>query len=256
MPKSMLKLFALAVFALAGCSAVWGADFVVEVSPGGNDTFSPSTVTINTGDTVTFKLISGSHNVVSDTTGLFRCANGCDGSGGNGDAANNWSSVTLPFNTAGTFGYYCEPHGAPGTGMHGTIRVNAPAFSITSGLSGLWYNQAQSGHGFDIQFPGNGVALAVWYTFDNVGNNVWIIGQGTYSGNKATLSAYTTTGGFFPPNFPTDPNKISRTQWGTLTFTFSDCNNTVAAWVPLVAGYVSGTMPLTRLSGIGGLSCP
>lgn len=254
MPKSMLNLFAFAAFALAGSGVAWGADFVVEVG-GTSDTFSPSTVTINTGDTVTFKLVSGSHNVVSDT-GLFRCANGCDASGGSGaPASNNWS-VTLPFNTAGTYGYYCQPHGGPGVGMHGTIRVNAPVFSITPGLSGLWYNQAQSGHGFDIQFPGNGAALAVWYTFDSAGNNIWIIGQGTYSGNKATLSAYTTTGGFFPPNFPADPAKIGRPPWGTLTFTFSDCNNAVAAWVPLVAGYVSGTMSLTRLSGIGGLTCP
>ena len=146
-------------------------------------------------------------------------------------------------------------------GNNGTLTLaaafatpNPAIFSITPGLSGLWYNQAQSGHGFDIQFPGNGVALAVWYTFDSVGKNVWIIGQGTYSGNKATLSAYTTSGGFFPPAF--DSSKISKTQWGTLTFTFSDCNNAVAAWVPLVPGYVSGTMPITRLSGIGGLSCP
>ena len=253
MPKSLLKLFALTVLALVSCSAAWGADVVVQVG-GGMDTFSPATVTINTGDTVTFKLISGSHNVVSDT-GLFRCANGCDGSGGNGNATSNWTSVTLPFNSAGTFGYYCEPHGSPGAGMHGTIRVNAPAFSITPALSGFWYNQSTSGQGFDIQFPGNGVALAVFYTFDNAGNNLWLIATGSISGNKATLTMTQTTGGFFPPNFPTDPSKINKTTWGTLTLTFSDCNNAVAAWVPLVPGYVSGSMPITRLTGIGGLTC-
>ena len=65
---------------------------------------------------------------------------------------------------------------------------------------------------------------------------------------------YTTTGGFFPPAF--DPTKIKRTQWGTLTLTFTDCNTGTASWVPLVEGYVSGSMPITRLSGVGGLACP
>ncbi|TLY52460.1 MAG: hypothetical protein E6K53_04305, partial [Gammaproteobacteria bacterium] len=46
-------------------------------------TFTPATVTINAGDTVTFHNGGGTHNVASDT-GLFRCAAGCDGAGGNG----------------------------------------------------------------------------------------------------------------------------------------------------------------------------
>jgi len=223
---------------------------------GSNDMFSPSTLTINAGDTVTFTEVSGSHNVVSDSAGLFRCANGCDGDGkgGNGNVAgNNWS-VTISFPTAGSFGYYCEAHGSPGVGMHGTIRVNSVSFGITPGITGIWYNAAQSGHGFDVQVPGNGNILAIWYVFDAAGNNLWLIGQGTYSGGTATLDAYTTTGGFFPPAF--DPAKIARTKWGTLTLTFSDCNTGTASWVPLVPGYVSGSMPIARLSGVGGLACP
>ena len=133
---------------------------------------------------------------------------------------------------------------------------NPAIFSITPALSGFWYNQPTSGQGFDIQFPGNGVALAVFYTFDNAGNGLWLIGNGSVSGNnKATLNLVQTSGGFFPPNFPADKTKIKRDPWGTLTLTFSDCNNATAAWVPLVAGYVSGSMAITRLSGIGGLTC-
>ena len=248
--KNIFVLFC-GLLALSAFGTAHADDHVVQVG-GASDTFSPSTLTINTGDTVTFQLVSGSHKVVSDT-GLFRCANGCDATGGNGNAASNWVLFTLPFNTAGTFGYYCEPHGSPGAGMHGTIRVNAPAFSITSGITGLWYNSAQSGHGFDLQVFGGGVASAIWYTFDNAGNNLWIVGQGTYSGNKATLNAYTVTGGFFPPAF--DSSKISKPTWGTLIFTFSDCGNGTAAWVPLVPGYVSGSMPITRV-GPALVTCP
>ena len=242
------------LLALFGAEAASASDHQVTVG-GSNDMFSPATLTINAGDTVTFTEVSGSHNVVSDT-GIFRCANGCDGDGKGGSgnvAGNNWS-VTIPFATAGTFGYYCEAHGSPGVGMHGTIRVNAVAFGVTPGITGFWYNAQQSGHGFDVQVPGNGNILAVWYVFDNDGNNLWLIGQGTYSGGTATLDVTATTGGKFPPAF--DASKIVRSKWGTLTLSFTDCNTGSAAWVPLVPGYVSGSMSITRLSGVGGLACP
>ncbi|HEX7914752.1 plastocyanin/azurin family copper-binding protein [Rudaea sp.] len=230
-----------------------------QVSVGGsNDAFSPSTLTINAGDTVTFTEVSGSHNVVSDTPGLFRCANGCDGDGkgGNGNVAgNNWS-VTISFPTAGTFGYYCEAHGAPGVGMYGTVRVNAVAFGITPGITGLWYNKSQSGQGFDVQVLGNGTIVAIWYVFDNAGHTLWLFGQGSYSGGTATLDVYTSTGGLFPPAF--DPATVARNKykWGTFTLSFSDCNTGTASWVPLVPGYTSGSMSIVRLSGVGGLACP
>jgi plastocyanin len=233
----------------------WASDHPVTVGANGSLSFSPATLTINTGDTVTFKEVDGTHNVVSDT-GLFRCANGCDGdgAGGNGNLAGPPWSATVSFNTAGTFGYYCEQHGSPGEGMYGTIRVNAPAFSITPGITGLWYNSAQSGHGFDIEVLANHNMIGVWYVFDNAGNNLWLTGQGSYSGNTATLDAYSIAGGLFPPAF--DQSRIVRTQWGTLTLKFTDCNTGSASWVPLVAGYVSGSLAITRLSAVSGLACP
>ena len=259
MTKRLSNPFAALLLLLAGTFSGFAAASDHQVTVGGsNDTFSPSTLTINAGDTVTFTEVSGSHNVVSDTAGLFRCAKGCDGDGkgGNGNVAGNGWSVTISFPTAGTFGYYCEAHGAPGVGMHGTIRVNAVAFGITPGITGLWYNKSQSGHGFDVQVPGNGSIIAIWYVFDNVGNTLWLFGQGTYSGGTATLDAYTSTGGLFPPAF--DPTTVAHNKykWGTLVLNFSDCNTGTASWVPLVAGYVSGSMPITRLTGVGGLSCP
>ena len=86
--------------------------------------FVPQTVTIRPGDTVTFVNLGGLHNVVADN-GAFRCARGCDGDGhgGNGGASTQiWMSV-VTFNNVGRFGYFCEPHGAPGQGMFGTVIV-------------------------------------------------------------------------------------------------------------------------------------
>jgi hypothetical protein len=60
--------------------------------------------------------------------------------------------------------------------------------------------------------------------------------------------------GRFPPNF--DPSKLQNLLWGMLIFTFTDCNNGQVSWQPVVAGYTSGSMPITRLTMPAGLSCP
>ena len=45
---------------------------------------------------------------------------------------------------------------------------------------------------------------------------------------------------------------------GTLTLTFTDCNNGTAAWAPTAAGFAGSASPLgiTRLTSIAGLACP
>ena len=56
---------------------------------------------------------------------MFRCANGCDGAGGNGNLSGAAWSATVAFPTAGTIRYFCEAHGAPGgVGMSGVITVD------------------------------------------------------------------------------------------------------------------------------------
>ena len=97
------------------------------VTVGGQSlSFSPQTLDIQAGDTVTFLNLGGLHNVVADD-GSFRCAHGCDndGHGGSGAASNQLWSVSIAFPNAGSVGYFCEVHGAPGVGMFGTINVAA-----------------------------------------------------------------------------------------------------------------------------------
>jgi plastocyanin len=102
----------------------------VRVDVGGNGlAFFPQTLTIQAGDTVTFVNIGGFHNMVADN-GAFRCARGCDndGAGGSGNPSGTLWRATVAFPNRGRFGYFCEPHGAPGQGMFGTIIVQqAPA---------------------------------------------------------------------------------------------------------------------------------
>ena len=124
--QTRVTLRALLLTALLSSAAAHAATVLVIV--GGNGlAFSPQTIDIDAGDTVTFLNFGGLHNVVADD-GSFRCAHGCDndGHGGSGAPSSQPWQVSVAFPDAGTVGYFCETHGAPGTGMFGTINVLGP----------------------------------------------------------------------------------------------------------------------------------
>ena len=109
---------ALVVFALLTANAN-AANWTVNVG-GAQLAYAPATLTITAGDSVTFTNLGGFHNVAADD-GAFRCAQNCNGSGGDPDSTLWSSTVTLA--SPGTVGYHCEVHGAAGQGMFGTITV-------------------------------------------------------------------------------------------------------------------------------------
>ncbi|GAB3095945.1 hypothetical protein GCM10027159_14440 [Lysobacter terrae] len=175
-----IRLSAIALGLLSSATAS-AANHTVNAQS--NLTFSPKTLTITAGDTVTFHNNGGLHNVVSNPGAVtsFRCANGCDGAGGNGNASSALWSATVSFPTAGTVGFYCEIHGAPGSGMSGTITVQAATVSTPArndfngdGKSDLlWENPTQG-------------AMAYWWM-----NGATPIGSGVYSVGTAFRIAAT-----------------------------------------------------------------
>jgi plastocyanin len=125
----------IALIAAAGCGGGGGSSTGVDTGGntggnGGNNnntctagdgvicvlgtTFNPVDITIAKNGTVTFQEVSGAHNIVFDAP----LANGVSNIGdfSSGTAARTFSEV-------GTFPYHCTIHGGPGTGMHGTIKV-------------------------------------------------------------------------------------------------------------------------------------
>jgi hypothetical protein len=98
---------------------------------------------------------------------------------------------------------------------------------IDPGFTGSWYKPAQNGHGFALEvIPGSPPQLfASWFTFAPQGSQSWIVGLGPIDGNRAVVRGSQTTGSGarFPPNF--DAANVRQEDWGTLTFTFSDCNH-------------------------------
>jgi plastocyanin len=118
----MNRIRLAAGIALALCAGFASAeDFIVTALPA--RVFDPPTLTINVGDTVTFVNGGGFHNVISGAGAVttFRCADGCDGDGGNGDPSSDPWTATVAFPTAGSVPFECEVHA--GQGMTGTITV-------------------------------------------------------------------------------------------------------------------------------------
>lgn len=103
-------------------------------------TFTPASLNIQAGDSVTFSYSGGGaqHNVATESGSVtnFRCATDCTATGGN-PTASAWS-FTIMFPTEGDVTYFCEVHGGPGnpgpggTGMAGTITVGPVPVELQS----------------------------------------------------------------------------------------------------------------------------
>ena len=114
-----------ALLASASASAV---DHPVTVGGAAGQVFTPSTLSIAAGDTVTFTNAGGLHNIASDPGAVtsFHCSDACGASPTGNPSSNLWSQ-TITFPDAGTIGYFCEQHGGPGgQGMAGVITVTIP----------------------------------------------------------------------------------------------------------------------------------
>jgi len=168
------------------------------------------------------------------------------------DAGNNLASL------------YSDQRGSPFTrsagpkpdiGAFESQPVPLTNVAIGPGFTGSWFDSAQSGHGLMLEVLSDQRLLAMWFAFNPEGNQQsWFGGVGTYSGNTATISDVALpTGGRWIPNF--NPDAIARKPWGTLIFTFSDCNHGLVEFSSLL-GYGSDSMDLTRLTQPAGLACP
>lgn len=120
----------ICIWLLLGWAAgSWGKTHVVIVK---DNSFNPATIIIEAGDTVRWVNEGPSaHNIYA--VGRFRCANGCEADGGNGNpSSKNWISE-VTFRVPETIPYECQPH--VGFGMVGTVVVQTPTTATTHEIS-------------------------------------------------------------------------------------------------------------------------
>ena len=132
---------------------------------------------------------------------------------------------------------------------HGCGKTETPP---RNDLSGSWYDPAHDGEGFIVEQLSEQQALVFWFTYDDSGNQSWLISTGTMKGNRLTFpELLQPLGGKFGRSF--DPNDVNRRPWGELTLEL-DCSGGAAAYQPTMEGYSSGSqnlIPLTRLQNSG-----
>lgn len=127
-------------------------------------------------------------------------------------------------------------------------------FAILPSHSGSWYDPAQSGHGLNVEILPGGRAQVYWYTYDHLGNTMWLVAVGTHDGVKFEGEAAVTDGALFPPMF--NSGDVVATSWGFFELHFTSCNKGVFKWRPNnTSQYSAGEMVVSRLTMLAGMVC-
>jgi hypothetical protein len=143
-------------------------------------------------------------------------------------------------------------------GMGVALLAASPAGAIDRAISGLWYNSTQSGHGFELTVIGPSTATVTWYTYDANGTPIWVAGVLNESTPNVLTGSVSLYQGMRFGQFA--PASNQGFTWGTLRFAFNGCHAATVEYdgtLTLVngTGFGAGTLPLTKLAGVAGLTC-
>jgi hypothetical protein len=120
-------------------------------------------------------------------------------------------------------------------------------------LSGSWYDPTHSGEGYVLEVLIDRSALVYWFSYDPEGNRRWFFGTGEILEDKIVFNEmFTTSGGIFGEDF--DPESVEVEPWGSLELEL-ECDAGIARFNPSEAGFPAGTLNLSRLTFLEGLSC-
>jgi hypothetical protein len=130
---------------------------------------------------------------------------------------------------------------------------------IGAGISGIWRDSANPGHGVILEVLDGGPddapnrLMAYWNVFTPTGNQLNLYGVGDIPNNTtgASVPVVSASGGNFPPATVLGTTQ----QFGTLNFSFTDCNTGSMAVAPTRPGYSAVTVPLQRLTSIVDVPC-
>ncbi|NKI36481.1 hypothetical protein HFP89_15025 [Wenzhouxiangella sp. XN79A] len=120
-------------------------------------------------------------------------------------------------------------------------------------LSGHWYDPEFNGQGLTFEVLENGDGLVFWFTYDNAGNQIWILGQGPMEGNRLEVdAALITSGGRF--DVPSSQQAAALETWGSIALDVHDCSNASFEYSG-PPDFGQGTRRMVRLSTIDGRAC-
>jgi hypothetical protein len=113
------------------------------------------------------------------------------------------------------------------------------------GLQGSWWNSDYAGEGFAIEEYGDGYMIAYWYTYGDMGQQMWLIGTGERDGNTVVLEMRQTEGGIMADRSSSET--VVEKVWGYVTLTINDCSHIDMAYESLDGQ--TGGYSISRLLG-------
>jgi hypothetical protein len=122
-----------------------------------------------------------------------------------------------------------------------------------SGLTGSWFDPGRSGEGMVMHIYDNDLAVVVMFTYNSVGEQMWVMSTGAIAGDELVLdSPISTSGGRFGGDY--DPDEVSYQPWGDVSVTLS-CDQALLAYDPVSEDLPAGAWTLRRLTELEGLNC-
>ncbi len=125
-----------------------------------------------------------------------------------------------------------------------------PALSLSTDLSGSWYDPAHSGEGYVIQQLSDQQALVYWFSYNSTGDQAWMFNTASIENGSINVEQLLqASGGGFGRSF--DPASVKLKNWGQLDIQL-DCSGGSANYTSDKTGFSSGEqqlVPLTRLQG-------
>lgn len=132
-------------------------------------------------------------------------------------------------------------------------QLDNQAMSIGAGFTGAWYTPGAGRHAVFLEVLPDNRVLAAWLTHDPQGNQAWFGGDGRIVDDVAIIEARRGQAGRWPSS--DDPEAYHNEPWGTLAFSFSDCNHGRVHYTAYREGWGMGHVDLARLTLPAGLAC-
>ena len=144
-----------------------------------------------------------------------------------------------------------------GAGLAIMLTSQAPAFNVTSAITGWWEQPNEQNHGLIVstsQLPdGSQIGVIFWAHYDADGRPTWLLGQGEIDGESINADLYQVSGINFMQPAGTVENPEE--QVGEFTLTLNDCASGQVEYSTQLTDVGAGEFEIERLTKLPGLPC-